>query len=204
MRCWSAGSAKRAGRIRCLPTSRFGTRSGLERKRLRKLRDLADVHDRHVGLHGAPGKALVTRAFPQTSAASDPNINLLSFGYKNGIPLEADLLFDARFLPNPFFVSRLKGAERPGQESQRLPSLLSRRPRNLSNGLRIFWNICCRNICGKGKSYLTIAVGCTGGRHRSVFVVEELARILKNRKAGHPRPSSGRENLTWKLRAGSE
>ena len=112
---------------------------------------------------------------------SVPNVNLLSFGYKNGIPLEADLLFDARFLPNPYFVPRLKA--------------LSGRDRKVAAYLRSFpetkefvkrvgdlLEYLLPKYMREGKSYLTIAVGCTGGRHRSVFVVEELARFLKNKK----------------------
>lgn len=153
----------------------------LERKRLRKLRDLADVTIDTSDCTVHRIKALVAERFRKQPLASVPNINLLSFGYKNGLPLEADLVFDARFLPNPYFVSGLRA--------------LSGRDRKVASYLRSFaeteefvrrvgdlLEYLLPKYMQEGKSYLTIAVGCTGGRHRSVFVVEELARVLKNRK----------------------
>ncbi|HTY60644.1 MAG TPA: RNase adapter RapZ [Acidobacteriota bacterium] len=153
----------------------------LERKRLQKLRDLADltIDTSDCTVHRV--KALVAERFRRQPRASILSINLMSFGYKNGIPLEADLVFDARFLPNPYFVSRLKA--------------LSGRDRKIVSYLRSFpeakefvkrvgelLEYLLPKYMQEGKSYLTIAVGCTGGRHRSVFVVEELAKFLKNKK----------------------
>jgi RNase adapter protein RapZ len=153
----------------------------MERRRLRKLRELADnaIDTSDVTVHQV--KALVMQRFRKHPRASELSVNLLSFGYKNGIPLEADVLFDARFLPNPFFVPRIKR--------------LSGRDREVIKYLRAFPETrefvkrvadlllyLLPNYLREGKSFLTVAVGCTGGRHRSVFVVEELAKILKNRK----------------------
>jgi RNase adapter protein RapZ len=153
----------------------------LERKRLRKLRDLADITIDTSDCTVHRVKALVAERFRKQPQPSVPNINILSFGYKNGIPLEADLVFDARFLPNPYFVSGLKA--------------LSGRDRKVAMYLRSFpetkefvkrvgdlLEYLLPKYLQEGKSYLTIAVGCTGGRHRSVFVVEELAKLLKNKK----------------------
>jgi len=159
----------------------------MERRRLRKLRELADVTIDTSNCTVHKVKALVAERFRKHPRSSAPNINLLSFGYKNGIPMEADLLFDARFLPNPFFVPRLKA--------------LSGRDRGVATYLRSFpetkefvkrlgdfLEYLLPKYVREGKSYLTIAVGCTGGRHRSVFVVEELARLLKkNKRAIHVR-----------------
>lgn len=153
----------------------------LERKRLQKLRDLADltIDTSDYTVHRVKG--LAAERFRRQPRASILSINLMSFGYKNGIPLEADLVFDARFLPNPYFVSRLKA--------------LSGRDRKIVSYLRSFpeakefvkrvgelLEYLLPKYMQEGKSYLTIAVGCTGGRHRSVFVVEELAKFLKNKK----------------------
>jgi UPF0042 nucleotide-binding protein len=153
----------------------------IERKRLRRLRDLADISIDTSDCTVHKVKALVTERFRKNPRLSTPSINLLSFGYKNGIPLEADLLFDVRFLPNPHFVSKLKA--------------LSGRDRKVANYLRSFpetmefvkrvaelLEYLLPKYMREGKSYLTIAVGCTGGRHRSVFVAEELARYFKNKK----------------------
>jgi UPF0042 nucleotide-binding protein len=153
----------------------------LERRRLRKLRELADdtIDTSDANVHQV--KALVMQRFQKHPRSPELKVNLLSFGYKYGIPLEADLLFDARFLPNPFFVPRLKR--------------LSGRDREVIKYLRAFPETkefvkrigdlllyLLPNYLREGKSFLTVAVGCTGGRHRSVFVVEALAKILKNRK----------------------
>ena len=161
----------------------------MERRRLRKLRELADVTIDTSDYTVHQVKALVAERFRKHPRSSTPNINLLSFGYKNGIPLEADLVFDVRFLPNPYFVPRLKA--------------LSGRDRKVTAYLRSFpetkefvkrvadlLEYLLPKYMREGKSYLTIAVGCTGGRHRSVFVVEELAKFLKKQKAGHPCSSS--------------
>ena len=80
----------------------------MERKRLRKLKDVADVTIDTSDYTVHQVKALVMERFQKHPRVSIPNVNLLSFGYKNGIPLEADLLFDARFLPNPYFVPSLR------------------------------------------------------------------------------------------------
>ena len=153
----------------------------IERRRLRKLRDAADVTIDTSDCTVHRIKALIAERLQKQTQVSIPNVNLLSFGYKNGIPLEADLLFDVRFLPNPYFVPKLK--------------VLSGRDRKVAAYLRSFpetkefvkrvgdlLEYLLPKYMKEGKSYLTIAVGCTGGRHRSVFVVEELAKFLKNKK----------------------
>jgi UPF0042 nucleotide-binding protein len=153
----------------------------MERRRLRRLRELADVTIDTSDYTVHQVKALVMQRFRKHPRSSALNVNLLSFGYKNGIPLEADLMFDARFLPNPYFVPRIKA--------------LSGRDRKVARYLRSFpetkefikrvadlLEYLLPNYVREGKSYLTIAVGCTGGRHRSVFVAEELAKVLRNRK----------------------
>ncbi len=152
----------------------------IERKRLRKLKDLADISIDTSDCTVHEIKVLIADKFRKKPRVLTPSINFLSFGYKNGIPLEADLLFDVRFLPNPYFVSRFKA--------------LSGRDRKVARYLRSFpetrefvkriaelLEYLLPKYMREGKSYLTIAVGCTGGRHRSVFVAEELARFLKNK-----------------------
>lgn len=111
--------------------------------------------------------------------AQGPLVTLLSFGFKHGVPPDADLVFDARFLPNPHFVPELKaqtGKNRPvvaflkrfsdtEEFVQRLESLLQ---------------FLLPRYANEGKSYVTVAIGCTGGRHRSVYLAETLrARLAK-------------------------
>jgi UPF0042 nucleotide-binding protein len=144
-------------------------------------RELADVTINTSDLTVHQVKALVMERFQKHPRSSTINVNLLSFGYKNGLPLEADLVFDARFLPNPYFIPRLKGLN--GRD-RRVATFLRSFPetgefvKRIGNLLKYL----LPHYIREGKSYLTIAVGCTGGRHRSVFVAEELARILKSKK----------------------
>jgi UPF0042 nucleotide-binding protein len=102
-----------------------------------------------------------------------------SFGYKYGVPLDADLVFDVRFLPNPNFVPRLK----PLTGNQAAVVRYMRRQVETGAFLRrlrsfLVWMI--PRYVREGKSYLTIGIGCTGGRHRSVMIANALARSLKS------------------------
>jgi UPF0042 nucleotide-binding protein len=106
-------------------------------------------------------------------------VTVESFGYKYGVPLDADLVFDVRFLPNPNFVPRLKrltGSHpevvRYMRRQQETGALLRR--------LRAFLLWVIPRYIREGKSYLTIGIGCTGGRHRSVMIANALARALKS------------------------
>lgn len=103
---------------------------------------------------------------------------LTSFGYKFGLPYDADLVFDVRFLPNPHFVAKLKPLS--GQDPQVGEYLLSfpQTEAYLAKLLE-FLRFTLPLYVQEGKAYLTISVGCTGGRHRSVFVVDYLAGKLK-------------------------
>jgi UPF0042 nucleotide-binding protein len=104
-------------------------------------------------------------------------VSVTSFGYKYGLPTEADLVFDVRFLPNPNFVPRLK--KLTGHHSAVVRYL--RRQRDTGTLLRRmseFLDFVLPRYVKEGKSYLTIAVGCTGGRHRSVMVANALARRI--------------------------
>jgi len=153
----------------------------LERRQLRPIRELADViiDTSEYSIHQV--KALVMDRF-RSHPRGTLNVNLVSFGYKHGVPLEADLVFDVRFLPNPYFVSGLRSLT--GQD-RRVIKYLRSVPETLEFVQRVkdFLQYLIPFYVREGKSYLTIAIGCTGGRHRSVFVVEELARLLKLRTA---------------------
>lgn len=104
-------------------------------------------------------------------------VNLVSFGYKHGVPLDADLVFDVRCLPNPYFVDGLR--DLTGRDKavvrymQRHPST-----RDFIDKLASFLKFALPHYVQEGKSYLTIAVGCTGGRHRSVMIAETLRKSL--------------------------
>ncbi len=153
----------------------------LERRRLQKLREIADVTIDTSDYTVHQAKALVMERFRKHPRSSTIKVNLLSFGYKNGLPLEADLVFDTRFLPNPYFVAEIKTLS--GRD-KRVAEYLRSFPETKEFVKRIgdLLKYLLPNYVREGKSYLTIAVGCTGGRHRSVFVVEELAKTLKSLK----------------------
>ena len=104
-------------------------------------------------------------------------ISLLSFGYKFGIPLDVDLIFDCRFLPNPHWVETLRPL--PGtDEAVRRYVLEQPEAQALLDRLRDLFALVLPAYAREGKSYLSIAVGCTGGRHRSVVIAAELAKVL--------------------------
>ena len=153
----------------------------MERRRLRRVAALADViiDTSDYTVHQA--KALITERFRKRPAFSGLNIQLMSFGYKHGLPLEADLVFDTRFLPNPHFVPRIKDLS--GKDRKVIRYLRSF-PETMAFVKKVgnLLKYLLPSYVREGKSYLTIAVGCTGGRHRSVFVAEELARYLKSHK----------------------
>jgi RNase adapter protein RapZ len=153
----------------------------LERRQLRRIRELADViiDTSEYSIHQV--KALVMDRF-RSHPRGALNVNLVSFGYKHGVPLEADLVFDVRFLPNPYFVSGLRSLT--GQDRRVIKYLRSvPETQEFVQRVKDFLQYLIPFYVQEGKSYLTIAIGCTGGRHRSVFVVEELARLLKLRTA---------------------
>jgi UPF0042 nucleotide-binding protein len=104
-------------------------------------------------------------------------ITIQSFGYKHGVPLDADLVFDVRCLPNPHFVPalrRLTGRDRGVvQFMERNPST-----REFMDRLEDYLRYLVPHYIAEGKSYLTIAIGCTGGRHRSVMIAERLKKPL--------------------------
>jgi UPF0042 nucleotide-binding protein len=104
-------------------------------------------------------------------------VNLVSFGYKHGVPMDADLVFDVRCLPNPHFVDAL----RPLTGRDRAVVRYMRRyasTREFIERLTSFLRFALPQYIQEGKSYLTVAIGCTGGRHRSVMLAEELKRTL--------------------------
>ncbi len=110
----------------------------------------------------------------------DIMVSVTSFGFKYGVPYDADLVFDVRFLPNPNFVPALKGLtgkQKPVQEFVRKNGTTAAFLRKVTGLLDFLIPLYTK----EGKNYLTIAVGCTGGRHRSVAVAEFLKSRMKNK-----------------------
>jgi RNase adapter protein RapZ len=151
-----------------------------ERQIVQPLRDQADliIDTTELNVHDLRDKinSLFAEPFPSSGMA----VNVISFGYKHGLPLDADIVLDCRFLPNPYWVDELRplnGTHRkvrgyvlnaPGTES-----FLGR--------LRPLLATMLPGFVKEGRHYLTIAVGCTGGRHRSVVIGDEIARFLNEK-----------------------
>ena len=105
-------------------------------------------------------------------------VNLVSFGFRYGPPRSAELLFDMRFLPNPYFESDLRS--QTGREAPVADYVLnSEGGEEMTRRLRDFVGYVLPEYDREGKAYVTVAIGCTGGRHRSVAVAEDLSRYLK-------------------------
>jgi UPF0042 nucleotide-binding protein len=149
-----------------------------EKKLLANLRELADrvIDTSQITVHD-----LRQRLVELYGEAAPPglSLNLLSFGYKFGVPYEADLVFDCRFLPNPFFVDSLKAHD---GRTATVRQFVIEQPegRELIARLRDFLSYLLPRYQKEGKAYLTVAIGCTGGRHRSVALVEELRDFVES------------------------
>jgi UPF0042 nucleotide-binding protein len=104
-------------------------------------------------------------------------VTVLSFGYKHGVPVDADLLFDVRCLPNPHFVPALR--RRTGRD-RAVAAFIEKEAstREFIERLEEYLRYVVPHYVAEGKSYLTVAIGCTGGRHRSVMIAERLRRAL--------------------------
>lgn len=152
----------------------------LERKRLRSVRECADLIIDTSGYSIHEVKAFVMERFRGQPRVEKLTVHLVSFGYKNGAPMEADLLFDVRFLPNPFFTAGLRTLSGRHPQVRKFMRSFPETKEFLAR-IKDFLKFLMPLYVKEGKAYLTIGIGCTGGRHRSVFIVEELARQLKIR-----------------------
>jgi UPF0042 nucleotide-binding protein len=125
-------------------------------------------------------KALIVDRFAGDARATRMQTTIVSFGYKHGIPLDVDLVFDCRFLPNPYWVERLR--EHTGLDPDVRDYVLDQElAKVFLEKVDDLLELLLPAYTDEGKSYLTIAVGCTGGRHRSVAIAEELGRRLRER-----------------------
>lgn len=121
---------------------------------------------------------LLTELFREAATRAGLVITVVSFGFKHGLPLDADLVFDVRFLANPHYVRELRWQD--GQQSA-VVEFVKADPRTQPFLDRLFELVgfSIPPYTDEGKAYLTIAIGCTGGRHRSVMVAEELTTFLR-------------------------
>ncbi len=151
----------------------------LERQRMAPIRRLADVVIDTTRFTVHEVRQFVLERF-QNPDRRPLMVAVMSFGYRFGVPVDADLVFDARFLPNPHFVTRL----RPFSGKDPRVARYLRSFRQTGEFLRRIEGLLAYLIphyIREGKSYLTIAFGCTGGRHRSVMLAEQIRRALVQR-----------------------
>ncbi len=153
-----------------------------ERQLLDPMRNVADtlIDTSNFNVHEL--RAHIQARFGQQEQSKQLLVSCLSFGFKNGVPLDADMVFDVRFLPNPHFVpefrkltgldSKVAGYVRGFPQSREFLDRVT--------GLMLYL---LPHYVKEGKSYLTVAFGCTGGQHRSVMMAEEMSKRLK--KAGY-------------------
>ena len=154
-----------------------------EEELLRPLRERADVVIDTTQMPAAKLRNELYRIFGDKSARGKLSVNVMSFGYKYGIPLEADLVFDVRFLPNPFYVPALK--QKTGMDSEVYDYVFSfAQTRTFVEKLEGLLSFLLPLYAEEGKSTLVIAVGCTGGHHRSVSVARCLTAYLSG--LGYP------------------
>jgi UPF0042 nucleotide-binding protein len=149
----------------------------LERKLLAALRGIADVVIDTTRMNVHELRDVITARFGAASDADALNVTLVSFGYRNGIPANSDLVLDVRFLPNPYFVEGLK--PHPGTDPRVSEWVLGRpQTQEFLQHLESLLAFLLPQYKAEGKSYLTLSIGCTGGRHRSVALAEELSKRL--------------------------
>ncbi|GAG28094.1 unnamed protein product, partial [marine sediment metagenome] len=122
----------------------------------------------------------ILSSFLELKASREMKLSIVSFGYKYGLPLDADLVMDVRFLPNPNYIPGLKG--KTGLNKPVI-NFLVKNPvtREFLKKYIEMINSLIPLYIREGKSYLTIAIGCTGGRHRSVFIADHIAKTLNSR-----------------------
>lgn len=160
----------------------------LERARLEPVKSAADLVIDTSDLNVHQLKAKLLGAFDQAGDTTRLQIAVESFGYKHGLPLDADIVMDVRFLPNPHWEEELRPLT--GHDPAVRDFVLERAQTNefLDHFEALMLSL-LPAYEAEGKSYLTIAFGCTGGRHRSVAVAEELSRRLRDRgfavRTGH-------------------
>ena len=153
-----------------------------ERERLQEVRSVSDViiDSSSLNIHQLDKK--IADIFDESTDA-DLRVNILSFGYKYGIPVDADLVMDCRFIANPHWIPELRpltGLDKPVSENV----LATANVQDFLGKYQSLFETMATGFIQEGRKYLTLAVGCTGGRHRSVAIAAEISKRLNGSK--HP------------------
>jgi RNase adapter protein RapZ len=148
-----------------------------ERRRLDPIRNVADIVLDTTKFNVHDLRAHITAQFEREESDKNLTISSISFGFKNGVPSEADLVFDVRFLPNPHFVPAFRKLTGKDPKVARYVRQFPQTQEFLDKMADLLTFLLPHYI-KEGKSYLTVAFGCTGGQHRSVFIAEEIKKRL--------------------------
>ena len=171
-----------------------------ERERMKPLRKLAE----HVVDTSAMTVHELRHAFRNVESGRSPGsqlvVTVLSFGFKHGIPVDSDLLFDVRFLPNPHFVPKLRPHTGRDREVRAFLDKSDATHEFLEHTLNLLRFLIPQYVA-EGKTYLTVGIGCTGGRHRSVMIAEAIKKGLAGPEG---RPGRGSGTGTSRLTDGAE
>jgi UPF0042 nucleotide-binding protein len=148
-----------------------------ERRLLEPIRNVADVVIDTTKFNVHELRTYIQNKFIRENDGKNLLISSISFGYKKGVPLDADLVFDVRFLPNPHFVPEFRNLT--GKDSKVENYIIGfPQTREFLDRVTDLLLFLLPHYINEGKSYLTLAFGCTGGQHRSVMIAEEVARRL--------------------------
>jgi len=151
-----------------------------ERRRLRRLRDRADFYLDTSKMNPWELKRELARIILGDEKGEELDITIISFGYRYGVPLESDIIFDVRFLPNPFYEEELKNISGESKEvadfvmNHQVSKDYLQRAADLVLFMLPYTKL-------EGKANLVISIGCTGGFHRSVVIADELGKILREK-----------------------
>jgi UPF0042 nucleotide-binding protein len=151
----------------------------LEREWVQGIRDMANqvIDTSHFNVHQL--KERIQKYAQEESSSGQMTVTLVSFGYSFGIPFEVDLLLDVRFLPNPYFIEELKRLN--GEDPKVAEYILQwEETKEFLQRVQEFIRFLLPLYIRERKTHLTIAVGCTGGRHRSIVIVNRLAEMLRD------------------------
>jgi len=159
-----------------------------ERKRLDPIRNVADIVLDTTKFNVHDLRAHINSQFEREESGRGLMISSNSFGFKNGVPTEADLIFDVRFLPNPHFVPEFRKLTGKHPKVAKYVMQFPQTKEFLDKTTEML-KFLLPHYIKEGKSYLTVAFGCTGGQHRSVFIAEEMKKRLAEAgyqvKTGH-------------------
>jgi len=156
-----------------------------ERERLREVRSISDLVIDSSSLNVHQLEAKVDSLF-QSEGDADLRVNVLSFGYKYGIPVDADLVMDCRFIANPHWIPELRPLT--GLDAAVSANVLgSANTQEFLERYQSLFETMASGFFNEGRKYLTLAIGCTGGKHRSVAIAEELSKRLNAKSVGSDR-----------------